>query len=145
MLSRLTQTFPDDLAEAMSASEALLLGAGAVFLVDDFAGAAAGAAMAEPEAGAAAAGAAAGFAAGAVAGFAAGAAIEFAAGALAGAIVESAFLLFFDEVLLEAASVEEAFAAGAAVLVPEAAGAAVPSVLAAAFFDFFDFLAVVVD
>ncbi len=138
----------------------MLAGAGAAFLVADFAGAVAGAAIAEPAAGAeagadfaagAALGAGAVFAAGAE--LAAGAAIVFAAGAaLDPAIAESLFLLFFeevfDEVLLEAAVLEvevEVFAAGAAVLVPEAAGAAVASFAAAAFFAFFDFFEVVVD
>jgi hypothetical protein len=113
--------------------------------------------MAEFDAAGAEAGAdfAAGAALGAGAAFAAGAAIVFAAGAaLDPAIAESLFLLFFeevpddvlDDVLLEAASLEvEVFAAGAIVLVPEAAGAAIASVLAAAFFDFLDFLVVVVD
>ena len=121
----------------MSASEALLLGAGGDFFAADFAGAT----IAEPAAGAELA---------AGADFAAGADIVFAAGAvLDPAIAESLFLLFFEavfDVLLEAASVDaEVFAAGAAVLVPEAAGAAVASVLAAAFFDFLDFFVVVVD
>jgi hypothetical protein len=145
----------------MSESEALLAGAGGDFFVADFAGAAAGAAIAEPAAGVelaagadfagAVLGAGADFAAGAE--LAAGAAIVFAAGAeLEPAIAESLFLLFFeavfDEVLLEAASPEvdvEVFAAGAAVLVPAAAGAAVASFAAAAFFAFFDFFEVVVD
>lgn len=76
---------------------------------------------------------------------AAGAAIEPPAGAeLAGAMVESAFLLFFDDFLLVVVSVEvEVFAAGA-VLPEAAAGAAAESALAA-FFDFFDFFVVVVD
>jgi len=92
---------PADLAAEMSASEALLVGVGGAFLA-----VLAGAAIAEPEeAGAAlaeAAGVEAGLAAGA--GVDAGADVEVAAGAAPeaeAAIPESAFLLFFDDFVLE--------------------------------------------
>jgi hypothetical protein len=139
LLSRFTHTLPDDLAAAISASDALLAGAGGAFLA-----VLAGAAMDDPAdddpeddaAGALAAGAEAGFAAGA----AAGAAMEPPAGAEpdAGAIAESAFLLFDDFLLVpaSAAGVLADLAAGAiAELAPEADPAA--GAIASAFALFF--------
>lgn len=129
MLSRFTHTLPADLAAEMSASEALLLGAGGDFLAD-----LAGAAIEEPddeaadEAGAAlAAGAGVAAGLGAGAGLVAGAAMEFPAGA---AMVESDFLLLFEDFLLAVVS-----PAGAVAVLDE---------FVSAFELFFDFLAEVV-
>jgi hypothetical protein len=118
-----THTLPEDLAAAMSASDALFAG--------DFAAEAffAGAELVAEDAGAGLA-AGAGAAAGAAIAFeSAGFALAAGAGVEAGAaMLESAFLLFLD-FLVEVASV---------------AGAAAVSVAAAsAFLDFFDFFVVV--
>lgn len=146
---------PEDLAAAMSASDALLVGFGADLADDDFAGAA----IEDPElaeldaAGADAAGAA-GFAAGAAGAAAdaagaddfaagaeldAGAAIEPPEDAAGAAIPESDFLLVFDDIfaLPLAGAAESALAEPAA----GAAADAAESVL----LDFFDFLAEVDD
>jgi hypothetical protein len=130
LLSVFTQTLPDDLAAAMSASEIEAIGA--AFAVVFLAGAEAGAALdAGAAAGALAAGA--GFADGV--GAAAGAAIELVgaeAGAAAGAAVVADVLFFDDSLLAEASAagaeeVESVFLVFLDDFVPvEASAAAVP-------------------